>query len=385
MTVTLPVIAALGRLGDKRATQSLLTALKDKRFQIRREAAQALGNIRAKAAVAALIAALKDEESSVRSSAAHALGQIKDPRAIEVLIAASQDKEVSAYAISALRSITGHPDYTWEQWQRWWQKNRDKWIRSAKEAGGRRIVKETVKYLQIDGRKREVNWMLRVITSDDPSSKMYHKSKWLLRRGDQANEEHIALIIAGMGAVYDIKASPSGRYLAILSIGEGAQMLEVVDLPLLLMEKKYKVLRTIDPFPGGVAIERWDGDKLVITSGALLTYIGEDGRVPHPSLGWMSPQKYALSVESGGIEALSEGAKNPVDYFIRKLSSSHPWERQDATMALKELKAKSAIGALKKAVAVESYPGGRAFMQEIVDELEKLPKGAKSLQRYFGG
>jgi len=239
------------------------------------------------------------------------------------------------------------------------------------------VVTETIKYLQIDGRKREVNWMLHVITSDEPSSKMYHKSKWLLRRGDQANEEHIALIIAGMGTVYDIKASPSGHYLAILSIGEGAQMLEVVDLPLLLMEKKYKVLRTIDPFPGGVAIERWDGDKLVITSGALLTYIGEDGRVPHPSLGWMSPQKYALSVESGGIEALSEGAKNPVEYFIRKLSSSHPWERQDAAMALKELKAKSAIGALKKAVAVESYPGGRAFMQEIVDELEKLPKGGE--------
>ena len=73
MTVALPVIRALGWIGDERATQPLLTALKDKRFQIRDEAAQALGNIGAQATVAALIAALKDEVSSVRCSAARAL------------------------------------------------------------------------------------------------------------------------------------------------------------------------------------------------------------------------------------------------------------------------------------------------------------------------
>ncbi|MHC4314879.1 MAG: HEAT repeat domain-containing protein, partial [Planctomycetota bacterium] len=368
MTVTLPVIAALGRLGNERATQPLLTALKDKRFQIRREAAQALGNIRAKAAVEALIAALKNEESSVRSSAAHALGQIKDPRAIEALIAASQDKEVSAYAISALRSITGHPDYTWEQWQRWWQKNRDKWKRSAKETAGGRIVKETVKYLQVDDKKVEVNWTLRVVTMED------YKSKWFLRRGDQEKEKHIASNITTLSEVHDIKAAPNGRYLAVLSVGEGHPILEVVDLPLLLKQKEYRVLRTINAYPGAVGINRWDKDRLIIDSDVLLTHIGENGRVHH-TLAEMPLLSYALSIESGKVEALSEYAKYSVEYFSGQLFVEYAGERDNAAMALVALKAKSAIPALKKALAAETNPAVRAGMQKAIDELGKLPTG----------
>ena len=66
----------LGRIGDRRAVEPLIKALKDRSRHIRRRAAQALGKIGDKSAVAPLIEALADGDSEVRKSAAEALSRI---------------------------------------------------------------------------------------------------------------------------------------------------------------------------------------------------------------------------------------------------------------------------------------------------------------------
>ncbi len=80
---------ALGKIGDARAVESLVVALKD--VELREAASEALGKIGDARAVEQLIAALKDKNEWVRKAAAKALGQIGAP-AVEQLIAVLKDK-----------------------------------------------------------------------------------------------------------------------------------------------------------------------------------------------------------------------------------------------------------------------------------------------------
>jgi len=82
---------ALGRIGDSRAVEPLIAALKDEDFLVRGAAAQALGEIGDLRAVEPLAAALKDEEHT-RSCAADALWRLGTP-AVEPLIAALKDED----------------------------------------------------------------------------------------------------------------------------------------------------------------------------------------------------------------------------------------------------------------------------------------------------
>ena len=104
--VRLNATTALGKTKDARAFEPLIAALKDEKYSVRRNAADALVSI-GPPAVEPLIAALKDKDSSVRSGAAGALGKIKDARAVEPLIAALKDENsnVRSDAADALVSI----------------------------------------------------------------------------------------------------------------------------------------------------------------------------------------------------------------------------------------------------------------------------------------
>ena len=83
----------LGEIGDERAVEPLIYALKkDKSKQVRANAAAALGKIGDKRAVQPLIDALSDEKNWVRRNAVHALGEIGDKRAVEPLIDALKDE-----------------------------------------------------------------------------------------------------------------------------------------------------------------------------------------------------------------------------------------------------------------------------------------------------
>ena len=109
---------ALGKIKDPRPVEPLIAALKDQYSWARAAAAEALGRLGWEPAqdemagwywmakrdwdkcvalgaltVEPLIAALKDAGWSVRADAAKALGKIGDPRVVEPLIAALKDKD----------------------------------------------------------------------------------------------------------------------------------------------------------------------------------------------------------------------------------------------------------------------------------------------------
>jgi HEAT repeat protein len=98
---------ALGELGDARAVEPLITALKnDELSGVRWKAAEALSKI-GTPSVDALIGALRHHDDDVRWKAAIALGEIGDSRAVEPLIGllCDEDRFVKGRAAHALGLI----------------------------------------------------------------------------------------------------------------------------------------------------------------------------------------------------------------------------------------------------------------------------------------
>jgi HEAT repeat protein len=86
--------------------EPLIVALKNSHYSnVRVGAAEALSKIGDERAVEPLVAALKDEDGGVRKAVAEALGQIGDVRAVEPLIAALKDVGVRKAAVEALVEI----------------------------------------------------------------------------------------------------------------------------------------------------------------------------------------------------------------------------------------------------------------------------------------
>lgn len=81
----------LGKIGDKRATPTLVEALKEPATETRIYSLIALGELRDSSAVPAIIEAAGDSEKDVRKTALHTLGQLGDPRAVPVLASALSD------------------------------------------------------------------------------------------------------------------------------------------------------------------------------------------------------------------------------------------------------------------------------------------------------
>lgn len=89
------------------APARLLSELRSKDHQVRRDAANELGAIRARGAVRALVETLSDRDSTVREAAAFALGQITDPATTGLLIPllADSNSDVRASAAFALGMV----------------------------------------------------------------------------------------------------------------------------------------------------------------------------------------------------------------------------------------------------------------------------------------
>jgi HEAT repeat protein len=82
----------LGKLGDRRATPTLLEGLRDSDAESRLYAIVALGELHDPAAVPSLAAATRDDDKDVRKTAAFALGEIGDPRAVDALAPLLEDQ-----------------------------------------------------------------------------------------------------------------------------------------------------------------------------------------------------------------------------------------------------------------------------------------------------
>ena len=99
---------ALGNMGDRGATDALVTALADASPDVRMRALWAIGNVGPKEAPRAVMALLKDKEPRVRELAAWTLYQIEDPAAAPALDAALRsetDKELQLAYIRALAAL----------------------------------------------------------------------------------------------------------------------------------------------------------------------------------------------------------------------------------------------------------------------------------------
>ncbi|HMA36537.1 MAG TPA: HEAT repeat domain-containing protein [Chloroflexia bacterium] len=98
---------ALGQIGDPRAVEPLIAALRDEDTVVRTEAAAALGALGDRRAVEPLIRALYDTQWEVRSNAALSLGALGDHRAFAHLLTTLYDanEEVRFWTARALGDL----------------------------------------------------------------------------------------------------------------------------------------------------------------------------------------------------------------------------------------------------------------------------------------
>lgn len=125
---------------------------------------------------------------------------------------------------------------------------------------------------------------------------------WFLIKGVAGNRA-IGNNLSRLAEVHQLLASSDGKYLAVLSVGEGHPMVEIIDLPKLLAKNEYTALHVVDPYPGTLGIDRWEGAKLIIDSTVPLHLRKEDGRVDSDLL-FPEARKFALNMPAGTIEAL---------------------------------------------------------------------------------
>jgi hypothetical protein len=72
--------------------------------------------------------------------------------------------------------------------------------------------------------------------------------------------------LSSLWQVDSLLPSPDGKYLAVLSVGEGHPILEIVDLQTLRTQKKYMVLKELNPYPGIIYIQQWQPGQLIVES-----------------------------------------------------------------------------------------------------------------------
>ncbi len=100
--------------------------------------------------------------------------------------------------------------------------------------------------------------------------------------------------------VVHLLSSPDGKYLAVLSVGEGHPILEVVNLEKLRTEYVYQVLHEINPYPGVINIDHWEGSTLILESDIPL-HLKKEDRETNPDPLLPSPQLFLLNITTGTI------------------------------------------------------------------------------------
>jgi hypothetical protein len=187
------------------------------------------------------------------------------------------------------------------------------------------------------------NQILCVINTDDEKG-----AYWFILNGGYYNSHVLGTGLSAFHLVSQILASPDKKYLAVLSVGEGHPEIEVVNLRELKENKKYKILHEINPYPGGVTMENWEEDKLIINCDVPLTLRKKDGidsnliRVDACLLMEKS-EKFALDPATGKINSITFDKRKFILDHLHNLSADSKWKRIESVYALKALEAKEAI------------------------------------------
>lgn len=146
--------------------------------------------------------------------------------------------------------------------------------------------------------------LLCVINTEDETG-----AHWFILK-DMGRSREIGSNLSCLYQVHKVLPSPDNKHLAVLSVGEGHPLVEVIDLEKLRLQSKYVVLQEIDPYPGAVSIDRWDGSSLIVYSNVPLTQRKEDGRVD-PDQILPQDEAFSLDVATGEIKSSTSDKKQP--------------------------------------------------------------------------
>ncbi len=182
--------------------------------------------------------------------------------------------------------------------------------------------------------------------------------QWFLLKGE--GNQHIGSISPGFNIITNLKSSENGQYLAVMSIGEGHPVIDVIDANQLLLKKTYQVVQHLDPYPGTILLDAWNGMTLLVKSDMLLTERdAKTGRVSSDmTLSWQ--ETFSLNVVTGQISGVSDGAKNPAEHYTKILMDPK------SSDAAKDV-------ALGKIMALHSEALTTQYLLKVLDQ-EKDPK-----------
>ncbi len=222
----------------------------------------------------------------------------------------------------------------------------------------------------INYHKGNVKWKGAICVIPTKDQENVPSSSWYLFRPDHPNQL-IGKDLSAMLQISQIVASPDNRYLAVVSVGEGHPILEVMDIPTLVDKSKAKILIEMNPYPGYLAIDRWRGKNLVIESDMLLTHKDKNdhNRVPY-SLELDPSEKFILNISTSKLRPVNRLLRNPVKYYVKMLRHKKLSTRRQGTEALKALRSPSALPYLKKALKREKNEGLRKEIMKVIKALK---------------
>ncbi len=241
-------------------------------------------------------------------------------------------------------------------------------VRPAERIADQGILLTPLRYLHRPGGVIEVSAALCVINTSNEGP------QWFLLSSDTWNLNlRLGSLDAAFMTISNILASPDGKFLAVISVGEGHPILEVVNLPLLLQEKRYQVLHEFDPYPGVISLHSWNGAELQVYSNMLLPRRDRaTGRVPTEYM-LDNDELFALNALTGEIRAVSEGAKNPIEHYADTLfdQQAEEIEKDEALtrILMLDIENEAKIKHLLEILEAEQDP---ERINRILDELKQL-------------
>lgn len=194
------------------------------------------------------------------------------------------------------------------------------------------------------------------------------QAQWFILK-DARLSERVPVAPQSLSNVSDFQISPAQSFLAIVSIGEGHPILDVIELKPLLEQKIEKSLLSINPYPGFIHIEKWQQEQLIVVTDRLLTYSTSTETGKGYPLSLSDGEKFSLEIPTGKITPLTAHAKNPIRFYSQQIYSSHLWEVSEAITALISLQADQATPILKQAL---KHHQDVEIKKELRKAIEKL-------------
>jgi len=195
-------------------------------------------------------------------------------------------------------------------------------------------------------------------------------AQWFILKGGRLSER-IPVSPQSLSIVDDFQISPAQSSLAIVSVGEGHPILDVVDLKYLLEQKEVKLLLSINPYPGFIHIEKWQKEQLIVVTDRLLTYstTSTENEKSYP-LRLTEGEKFSIEIATGKITSLTPHARNPIRFYSQQLSRSEVWEVTEAITALVSLQANKAIPILQQVLKRRKEPEIQKILRETIEKLK---------------